>query len=133
MDTNNYLPEEPEKRRVIMILSRKDLNQLEINANSDHSARELLLNKQISLLDDSAKDDGSLIQRLRGSGLLNSGSILIQSPYDPSNYADTLSASYSFAQAKCIHFANLCVFSCQKSFCATNRDTKFRWYKEIFW
>ncbi|MDJ0897565.1 MAG: hypothetical protein QNJ55_02055 [Xenococcus sp. MO_188.B8] len=108
MDINNYLPEEPEKRRVIMVLSRQNLNQLQINAESDRSARELLLNSQVSLLDDSAKGDSSLIQRLRGSGLLNSGSILIQSPYDPSSYADALNASYSFAQAKCIHFANLC-------------------------
>ncbi|NES81362.1 MAG: hypothetical protein F6K10_08080 [Moorea sp. SIO2B7] len=108
MDINNYLPEEPEKRRVIMVLSRQDLNQLQINAQSDNSVRELLLNSQVSLLDDSVKDDSSLISRLRGSGLLNSGSILIQSPYDPSSYADALNASYSFAQAKCIHFANLC-------------------------
>ncbi|MGD1713185.1 hypothetical protein [Dapis sp. BLCC M172] len=108
MDTNNYLPEEPEKRRVIMVLSRQELSQLEIDAESDNSARELLLNRQVSLLDDSAKDDSSLIKKLRNSGLLNPGTILIQSPYDPSDYAEVSNASYSFAQAKCINFTNLC-------------------------
>ncbi|OZH52594.1 hypothetical protein AFK68_23360 [Hydrocoleum sp. CS-953] len=108
MDTNNYLPEEPEKRRVIMVLSRQELNQLEIDAESDNSARELLLNRQVSLLDDSAKDDSYLIKKLRNSGLLNPGTILIQSPYDPSDYAEASNASYNFAQAKCINFTNLC-------------------------
>ncbi|QSV63914.1 MAG: hypothetical protein HEQ26_15310 [Dolichospermum sp. DL01] len=108
MDTNKRLPEEPEKRRVIMVLSRQDLNQLQIDAKSNNSARELFLNNQVSVLDDSAIDDSPLIQKLKGSGLLNPGSILIQSPYDTSLYADASSASYSFAQAKCMSFSILC-------------------------
>ncbi len=94
MDTNNYLPEEPEKPRVIMVISPQELNQLEIDAESDNSTRELLLNRQVSWLDDSAKDDSFLIKKLRNSGLLNPGTILIQSPYDCINILNKSRLSY---------------------------------------
>ncbi len=59
-------------------------------------------------MDASATENSPLVEKLRDSNLLDSGSVLIQNPYDPSDYADIVDASYTFAQAKCIHFANLC-------------------------
>lgn len=100
----NSLPQEPEKRRAIVVLSRTQLQQLE----RDPAGAKLRLNEQVCVLDASVKESSPLVEKLRGSGLLNAGSILIQNPYDPSDYADIVDASYSFAQAKCIHFANLC-------------------------
>ncbi|MBD2483821.1 hypothetical protein [Planktothrix sp. FACHB-1365] len=98
----NSLPQEPEKRRVIMVFSRVDLKDLELEGS------ELFRKEQVSLLEASTTENSPLVEKLRGSGLLNPGSVLIQSPYDPSNYADALDASYAFAQAKCVHFATLC-------------------------
>jgi hypothetical protein len=104
----DHIPQEPEKRRVILVLSRLGLQQLKQSSSSDLAARDSFLSDQICLLDLSSIKDNSLSEKLRGSGLLNSGSVLIQSPYDPSAYTNISEASYTFAKAKCVLFATFC-------------------------
>ena len=104
------LPEEPEKRRVILVLSNSGLETLDQQSYGNPSVRRLLKDDQVSLLnvDDLATQNSSLVKKLKGSGLLNPGSLLIQSPYDPSLYANANEASYKFAQEKCVFFSELC-------------------------
>lgn len=124
----NYLPQEPEKRRVVMVLPNYELERLRYESGGS----ELLLNRQVSLLDASVTESSPLVENLRSSGLLNPGSILIQSPYNSSNYADAVDASYIFAKEKCSHFATLCgliaarkVFVEQMEIQTTEGRTKF--------
>jgi hypothetical protein len=133
----NSLPDEPEKRRVILVLSNSGLETLDQRSYSDSSVYSLLKNNQdnqVSLLnvDDPATQNSSLVKKLKGSGLLNPGSILIQSPYNTSLYANANEASYKFAQEKCVVFAELCnylaarkVFAKQMELKTANTQKKF--------
>ena len=106
------IPQEPEKRRVIAIVSRLGLQQLtqvsNEKTNEGDAARDIFHNEQVCLIDASTVKSDPLIEKLKGSGLFNPGAVLIQSPYDPSFYANASEASYSFAKAKCILFSTLC-------------------------
>jgi hypothetical protein len=104
----DQIPQEAEKRRVILVLSRLGLQKLNQSSASDLAVRDLFFSDQICLLDVSSIKDNSLSEKLRGSGLLNPGTLLIQSPYDPSVYANVSEASYAFAKAKCVLFATFC-------------------------
>ncbi|MFB2898228.1 hypothetical protein ACE1CI_35370 [Aerosakkonemataceae cyanobacterium BLCC-F50] len=106
------IPEEPEKRRVIAIVSRLGLQQLTQVSNKPNqeglAARGIFHNEQVCLIDASTIKSTPLIEKLKGSALFNPGAILIQSPYDPSSYANASEASYTFAKAKCVLFSTLC-------------------------
>jgi len=106
--SHNHIPQEPEKRRVILVLSRLGLQKLNQMSTPDLAVRDLFFNDQVCLLDISSLKENSLSKKLRGSGLLNPGSVLIQSPYDPSGYANISDASYTFAKAKCVLFSTFC-------------------------
>lgn len=104
--------EEPEKSRVIVILSRLGFQILTQESNKDNqegrAARNLFHNDQVCLIDTSIVKSSPIINKLKGSGLFNPGTILIQSPYDPSIYASASEAPYSFAKAKCVLFSTFC-------------------------
>lgn len=104
----DHIPQDPEKRRVILVLSRRGLQKLNQSSASDFNVRELFFKDEICLVDTSSIKDNSLSEKIRGSGLLNPGTLLIQSPYDPSIYANISEASYTFAKAKCVIFATFC-------------------------
>lgn len=112
----NYdrVPQEPEKRRVILIVSRLGLQRLTQESHkSDQqslAARDIFQNDKVCLIDASTVNSDPLIEKLKGSGLFNPGAVLIQSPYEPSIYANASEASYTFAKAKCVLFATLCGF-----------------------
>lgn len=108
------IPEEPEKRRVIAIVSRLGLQQLTQVSNKPNqeglAARDIFHNDQVCLIDASTIKSTPLIEKLKRSGLFNPGAVLVQSPYDPSIYANASEASYTFAKEKCVLFSNLCGF-----------------------
>lgn len=123
------LPGEPEKRRVILVLSESGFKNLDQESYTEPSIRRIIANDQISLLNIDAlmKEDiknNPLINKLKGSKLLNPGSMLIQSPYDSSIYANSDVASYKFAQEKCVLFAELCGYLAAKKVSATNLEIK---------
>lgn len=99
----NFLPIE-EKRRTIMLLPSNDLNELESESDFIKDCED----KQVHLLNTSTTNSHVIIQTIKKSGFFNPRSLLIQSPYNPSDYAPLLDAPYTFAQAKCFHFSTLC-------------------------
>ncbi len=92
------------KRKALLILAPEELTRLEYEPQGN----ELLLNEQIHILSLNDELAGSLVDRLESSGLLEPGSLLIQSPYDTSDYAVVDKASSTFALAKYFHFTTLC-------------------------
>ena len=93
----------PSKRKAILILSPHDLTRLEYEPQGN----ELLLNEQIYLLV-SDVPDSPLKSKLENNGLLELGNLLIQSPYDTSDYALLDKVSSVFTLAKYLHFITLC-------------------------
>ncbi len=125
----NSLPEEPEKRRTILVISESGLETLKRSSWGDLSVRDTLDNEQVSLLNVDALtthniQNSSVVKKLKGSGLLNPGSMLIQSPYDSSIYANADVASYKFAQEKCVLFAELCAYLAAKKVSAKHMELK---------
>lgn len=120
------LSEKPEERRVIAIVSRLGLQKLTQVSNEDTNesaaARDIFHNEQVALIDASTVKSNPLIEKLKGSALFNPGAILIQSPYDPSVYDNASEAFYTFAQAKCIHFATLCGLLAAKKVSVTHTE-----------
>jgi hypothetical protein len=94
----------PRKRRAILVLSPHELTRLEYAPQGN----KLLLNDQVHLLVPTDNLEGSLADKLESGGLLELGSLLIQSPYDTSDYAVLDKASSTFALAKYFHFTTLC-------------------------
>jgi hypothetical protein len=66
----DHIPQEPEKRRVILVLSRLGLQQLKQSSSSDLAARDSFLSDQICLLDLSSIKDNSLSENLEVAGYL---------------------------------------------------------------
>jgi hypothetical protein len=88
----------PRKRRAILVLPPEELDRLKYTPQ----ANELFLNEQI-LLVTIDEMDGILADELERSGLLETGNLVIQSPYNTSNYVHFDKASSNFAlQSICI-------------------------------
>lgn len=94
----------PLKRKAILVLSPEDLTRLEYAPQGN----KLFLNEQLCILELTNKLDGSLARRIESSGLLETGILLIQSPYDTSDYVPLDRAPSIFALTKYLHFTTLC-------------------------
>jgi hypothetical protein len=92
------------KRKAVLVLTPEDLARLEYTPKGN----ELLLNEQIYLLVPTDSSESSLENNLESSGLLEIGNLLLQNPYDSSDYASLDKASSKFALAKYLHFTTLC-------------------------
>ncbi|HEY9826775.1 MAG TPA: hypothetical protein V6D19_15140 [Stenomitos sp.] len=100
--TLNEIP--PKKRKAILVISPHELTRLEFTTGGN----DLLLSEQIYLLDSSGEVTSSLEKKLDDSGLLEPGNLLIQNPYDTSDYVILDKASSTFALTKYLHFTTLC-------------------------
>jgi hypothetical protein len=100
--TLNEIP--PKKRKAILVISPHELTRLEFTPGGN----DLLLSEQVYLLDSSGEVTSSLEKKLDGSGLLETGTLLIQNPYDTSDYVVLDKASSTFALTKYLHFTTLC-------------------------
>jgi hypothetical protein len=94
----------PKKRKAILVISEHELTRLEYTPDGS----DLLLNDQVHLLVPSDESDDSLESKLDVGGLLEEGNLLIQNPYDISDYVVLNKASSTFALAKYLHFTTLC-------------------------
>ncbi len=94
----------PKKRKAILVISPDELERLEYIPEGN----ELLLNEQVYLLVPSYVTTSNLEEKLDGSGLLEPENLLIQSPYDTSDYVIIDKASSTFALTKYLHFTTLC-------------------------
>jgi hypothetical protein len=86
-----------------LVLPPEELDRLKYTPQ----ANELFLNEQI-LLVTTDEMDGILADELERSGLLETGNLVIQSPYNTSNYVHFDKASSNFAFTKYLHFITLC-------------------------
>jgi hypothetical protein len=94
----------PKKRKAILVISAHELDRLEYTPEGS----ELLLSEQVHLLVPSDVTTTDLEEKLDNSGLLEPGNLLIQSPYDSSDYVILDKASSIFALTKYLHFTTLC-------------------------
>lgn len=94
----------PRKRKAILVISSHDLTRLEYTSGGN----DLLLSDQVHLLVPSDEVSSSLEKKLENSGLLEEGSLLIQNPYDSSDYVVLEKSASTFALAKYLHFTTLC-------------------------
>lgn len=92
------------KRKAILVISTHELDRLEYAPEGS----ELLLSEQVHLLVPSYVTTSDLEEKLDNSGLLEPGNLLIQSPYDSSDYVVLDKASSTFALTKYLHFTTLC-------------------------
>lgn len=105
-ETKNMTLDEvpPKKRKAILVISPHELDRLDYIPEGS----ELLLNEQVYLLVSSYVTTSNLEEKLDSSGLLEPGNLLIQSPYDTSDYVMLDKASPTFALTKYLHFTTLC-------------------------
>ena len=103
MNLDNVIPR---KRKAILVVDTHDLTTLKHTPGGS----ELLLNEQVYLLVPSDEASSSLEKKLEKSGLLEEGSLLIQNPYDSSDYVVLEKSASTFALAKYFHFTTLCGF-----------------------
>lgn len=103
-----YFPEEPEKRRLILILPQIELQKIRNEPKYSSWGSQLLLNDQLFLLTLPVQEKNQILQELQNSGLINPRTLLIQNPYNSSEYAEAVDALSTFASAKCLHFSYFC-------------------------
>lgn len=106
-----FPPDEPSQRRVIMILSRRQLKALTEQADKKPQIEEFLYsNNQLALMDlESAQEDSEnkVIASLKEGGLLNNNSVLIQDPIRPDyGYVRIEDAQYNIAVNKYTYIAH---------------------------
>lgn len=94
----------PGRRKAILVISPHKLASLEYTPEGS----ELLLSEQIYLLVPSDVAASNLEKKLDSSGLLEPGNLLIQSPYNNSDYVVIDKAASTFALTKYLHFTTLC-------------------------
>lgn len=101
-------PKEPEKRRLILIANRGELQKIQKDPKYSSWGSELLLNEQLYLLSYPVTDTNDIIKELDNCGLLNPGTLLIQNPYNSLEYTEAVEAFSTFALAKYLHFSYFC-------------------------
>lgn len=103
----NSFPENPSRRRVVIVLSEYDLERC---ANEDGGAA-FLYDDEVYILQFPPPPDSEAtpaLQNILDSGLARPGTVLLQDPYDSSRYVDSLDAVQRFALAKHMHFSTFC-------------------------
>ena len=116
------------KRKAILVLSPDELTQLEYTPGGN----ELLLSEQVYLLVPSDEIASSLEQKLENSGILEPGTLIIQNPYDTSDYVILDKASSTFSLAKYLHFTTLCGLLGAREVTVEQIEVKTSTGKQIF-
>lgn len=103
-DNDNMWPDEPSRRKVVMILKPEDIEALRF----DEDGPALLLNEEMHILSSHPSNPDPDVQRLIDQGLVKPGAILVQNPFDKNLYQDKPEAVEQFALAKHLYFSTLC-------------------------
>ncbi len=100
-------PDEPHRRKTVLVLDQQDIDALRYEAGG----ADLLLNKDVYTLSSSLEEWSlnPIVQDLIDSGLVQPGTVLIQSPFDKNVYENSIQAVERFALAKYLHFSTLCM------------------------
>lgn len=102
--TDSTWPEEPHRRKTVLVLNQTDIDAL----NYKEGGADLLRNDEVYILHSSLKESNSVVQDLIDSGLARPGSVLIQSPFDKNRYENSQQAVERFALDKHLLFSELC-------------------------
>ena len=102
--TDNTLPDEPSRRKIMMVLKPEDIEALRF----DEDGPDLLLNEEVHILSSQPSKPDPDVQHLIDQGLVKSGAVLVQNPFDKSLYQDKSEAVEQFALDKYLHFSTLC-------------------------
>ncbi|EAT08858.1 hypothetical protein SKA58_16808 [Sphingomonas sp. SKA58] len=103
--STSLMPAEPTSRRVIAVLDQHDIEKC-----SRTGETQILNDPQTHILAYPVKREQATkaLSNIIDAGLSLPGSILIQSPFDPDEYADAAEAVERFALAKHMLFSNFC-------------------------
>ncbi len=118
----------PKKRKAILVISPHELTRLEYTPGGN----DLLLSEQIHLLVPSDEASSYLEKKLENSGLLEEGALLIQNPYDSSDYVVLEKSASTFALAKYLHFTTLCGFLGAREVTVEQIEVKTSTGKQLF-
>lgn len=103
--TEGTWPNEPNRRKTILVLTQKDIDAL----HYEEGGADLLLNEEVCILPSSLQKKNAVVQGLIDSGLVRPGAVLIQSPFDKNRYEFSTQAVERFALDKHLHFSTLCM------------------------
>jgi hypothetical protein len=118
----------PNKRKAILVISLHELDRLEYTPGGSN----LLLSEQVYLLVPSYVPSNDLEEKLDSSGLLEPGTLLIQNPYDTSDYVIFNKAYSTFALTKYLHFTTLCGLLGAREVTVEQIEVKTSGGKQIF-
>ena len=102
--TDNKWPDEPSRRKIVLVLNQDDIEALRYEDGGD----ELLINEEIHILPSHPPEPDSAVQALIDQGVVTSGAVLIQNPFVKSLYYRESEAMEEIALAKLLHFSTLC-------------------------
>ena len=104
--TDNPWPDDPSCRKIVLVLHQDDINTLEYDPEYDGDV--LLDNEEVHILSSHPPEPGPAVQALIDQGVVTSGAVLIQNPFDKSLYYGESEAMEQIALAKLLHFSTLC-------------------------
>jgi hypothetical protein len=106
--TTGLFPSDPGSRKVILVLHQHDVEK----CLYEPGAAQLLLDDEAYVLQSPILPQTPIpaaLQKILDAGLARPGSVLVQSPYDPDDYADLLLALQRYALAKQTYFSMFCM------------------------
>ena len=106
MTDDSTWPDEPHRRKTVLVLNQQDIDALRF----EEGGADLLLNEEVYILPSSLKESNPVVQDLVDSGLVRPGAVLIQSPFDKNTYENSMQAVERFALEKHLHFSTLCMY-----------------------
>ena len=102
--SDNKWPDDPSRRKIVLVLNQDEIDALDY----EKGGSDLLLNKEIHILSSYPSKPGSAVQALIAEGIVTSGAVLVQNPFDKSLYHLESEAVEQIALAKLLHFSTLC-------------------------
>jgi len=100
-------PSQPQKRRLILVLSAFEYERLQYEDWGNPLLRDAM-NGKLYILVSEFHEQNPIVQNIILKGLDNEGTLLIQNPYDISEYEAVDNISSTFPLAKWSHFVNFC-------------------------
>ena len=117
------LPFEPSARKAVMVLSQHDVERCEY----DPRGAEALTDAEIAVLPfpiATGSDVTLALRNILDRNIARPGELLVQSPFDPDEYAPAVSASEQFALEKHMAVSMLCQLLGAKSFWVEQIDLR---------
>ena len=102
--TDNKWPDEPSRRKIVLVLNQDDIEALRY----EDGGSDILLNEEVHILSPHQPQSDPAVQALIDQGVVTSGAILVQNPFDKSLYHRESEAVEQIALVKLLHFSTLC-------------------------